>query len=261
MRLTLHYDGAAFHGWQVQPEAPTVQSVLEAVLSRLADRPVRATAAGRTDAGVHATGQVVHVDVAAKWTPAALRRAVNALLPDSVWVASAQEAAPDFHARFDATARGYVYRLGLVPGAASPFLRRGCWMLGTHGSGGAPDASILDAAAARIVGERSFAAFAKAGQEERGHRCRVIRSGWSPWRAGVQYTVVADRFLHHMVRYLVGTMVEVARGRRGMAELDALLSGEPGVETSPPAPPEGLYLARVYYEPVDPKEPLDEDLP
>ncbi len=262
LRLTLHYDGSAFHGWQVQPGVQTVQEQVEAAVSRLTDRPIRVIASGRTDAGVHAAGQVVSLDVPAKWTPHALRRSLNAVLPQEIRVAAAEPAAPGFHARYDAIARAYVYRVGVRGGAASPFRRRWCWPL-EAGRGVHLDRELLARAAAALRGERSFAAFAKAGQEERGDRCRVLRSEWSDWRWGLQYTVVADRFLHHMVRYLVGTMVEVARARRPAAEMDALLAGESGATTSPPAPSQGLFLARVYYDASDLnlEEPLDEDLP
>lgn len=243
MKLTVQYDGAAFFGWQVQPDARTVQGELETALRRLTQAEASVLAAGRTDRGVHATGQVVGAAVPARWTPAELRRALNAVLPADVWVAQAEEAGWDFHARYDAVARGYIYRIGVRESAASPFLRRWCWPLGRAL---APDA--LAAGASLFEGEHSFRAFAKAGQPERGERCTVVRARWRPWRSlGWQLDVVANRFLHHMVRYMVGTMVDVARGRRPLADVERLLAGDPGVETSVPAPPEGLYLTRVYY--------------
>ena len=243
IRLTLHYDGGAFLGWQIQAEGRTVQAELEAKLAQLTGRDIRTVAAGRTDRGVHATGQVVSFSVPGKWRAAELRRALNALLPPDVWVESAAEAPPDFHARFDAVAREYEYRVGTTEACRSPFHRHWCWPLD------APlDRDALDAAAERIVGDHSFRAFAKAGQEERGDRCTVHHAHWSEWQdVGFCFRIRANRFLHHMVRYLVGTMVDVARARRAMADLDALLAGAPGLDTSPPAPPEGLFLTRVHY--------------
>lgn len=243
IQLTLHYDGGAFAGWQVQPGERTVQGELEAALSRLTARPASVIAAGRTDRGVHATGQVVGTLVPEKWTAAELQRALNAVLPADIWVAGAAEAPPAFHARYDAVARGYSYRIGTAAAAASPFLRRWCWPLSRPLA-----AELLAAGARKVVGTHSFAAFAKAGQPERGERCTVFRSEWRPWAAGLEYRVTANRFLHHMVRYLVGTMVEVARERRPLADIDALLAKAPGLETSAPAPPQGLYLSRVYYQ-------------
>lgn len=257
IRLTLHYDGGGFSGWQVQPGERTVQAELEAALARLTNAPARVIAAGRTDRGVHATGQVVGVTVTRKWEPAALRRALNAILPHDIWVADAGTANDAFHARFDAVARGYVYRLGTTVVSRSPFLRRWCWPLAQP-----VPLTALNAAAALVLGDHSFRAFAKTGQPERGEHCSVHRSEWQPWNAGATYHVVANRFLHHMVRYLVGTMVDIARARRPLDDMNALLSGAVDVETSPPAPPEGLYLTRVYYggEDLKPEDRIDEIL-
>jgi tRNA pseudouridine38-40 synthase len=243
VKLTLHYDGAAFHGWQVQPESRTVQAELEAALSRLTSRHASVIGAGRTDSGVHATGQVASTLVPLKWNAGELRRALNAVLPDGIWVAAAEEVPLGFHARYDALARSYIYRVGLAERSGSPFLRRWCWPLLE-----AVDKGLLERAAAQVVGEHSFAGFAKSGQPERGVRCIVYASGWSEWSdVGLEFQITANRFLHHMVRYLVGTMIDVARGRRAAGDMAAMLERSEGVETSPPAPPEGLFLTRVHY--------------
>ena len=242
LKLTVQYDGAAFHGWQLQPDRRTVQGELEAAVTRLADRPCRVLAAGRTDTGVHATGQVATVDLAAPWTPEKLHRSLNAILPNDLWIADVEVVAPDFHPRYDAVARTYTYDVGTEPEAASPFHRGRCWPLGEP-----LDRTLLGRAAAMIVGEHAFKAFAKSGQPERGERCRVVRADWSSWSLGVRLTITADRYLHHMVRYLVGTMVDVARGRRPLSDVARLLENDPETTTSPPAPPEGLFLARVEY--------------
>ncbi|HSK18996.1 MAG TPA: tRNA pseudouridine(38-40) synthase TruA [Longimicrobiales bacterium] len=244
VKLTLHYDGGGFAGWQVQREARTVQAELEAALLRLTGRATRVTGAGRTDAGVHATGQVVGVVVPERWTPQELRRALNAVLPRDVWVAEACAAAPGFHARYDAVARGYIYRIGTADSSRSPFVRRWCWPLAQT-----VPLDRLNDAAARFHGEHSFRAFAKAGQPHRGEYCTVHTAYWREASSStVTFHVVANRFLHHMVRYMVGTMVEVGSGRRPAAHIDALLQNEPDVVTSRPAPAAGLYLTRVYYD-------------
>lgn len=242
--LTLHYDGAGFMGWQVQPGARTVQSELEAALSRLADQTVTVIAAGRTDRGVHATGQVASALVPPKWTAAALHRALNAILPDDVWVADSREVPLEFHARYSAIARSYEYRVGTAAEAFSPFERRWCWPLKES-----LDVSAMAAAAAQLIGCHSFRAFAKAGQPERGEFCDVSRSTWQEWRMGLVFQVTANRFLHHMVRYLVGTMVDIGRGRRALGDVASLLKNDPDLETSPPAPPQGLFLSGVHYPP------------
>lgn len=242
LQLTLQYDGSGFHGWQFQPDQRTVQGEMEAALSRLAGRPRTVVGSGRTDAGVHATGQVASVDMPARWRADALHRALNAILPADVWVQEVHRVRSDFHPRYDALTRTYAYRIGTRPEARSPFHRPWCWALGEE-----LDAAALARAALTVEGEHSFLAFAKAGQPERGDRCRVAAAAWDAWELGLRLTITADRYLHHMVRYLVGTMVDVARGRRPVEHMAALLRSEPGLETSPPAPPEGLFLARVEY--------------
>ncbi|HEX2165894.1 MAG TPA: hypothetical protein VHG09_01530, partial [Longimicrobiales bacterium] len=194
--------------------------------------------------GVHATGQVVGVVVPQRWDAAELRRALNEVLPRDLWVAEAAQAAPDFHARYHAVARGYMYRIGTADSARSPFVRRWCWPLAQT-----VPLDRLNDAAARFCGEHSFRAFAKAGQPHRGEHCTVHRAQWRPGARGMlTFRVVANRFLHHMVRYMVGTMVDAGLGRRPAAHIDALLRGEPGMVTSRPAPAAGLYLTRVYYD-------------
>jgi tRNA pseudouridine38-40 synthase len=243
IRLLLHYDGGAFFGWQLQARERTVQGELERVASRLFDMRTRLTGSGRTDRGVHASGQVAALDAPARWTPEALRRAMNALLPDDVWVAAADRVAPDFHPRYDATARSYEYRVGTRENAASPFHARWCWPLARE-----VDVDAMQRAADVLVGDHSFLAFAKAGQEERGDRCIVGEARWQEWAPlGLVFHVTANRFLHHMVRYLVGTLVDIGLGVRPENDIRLLLQNTPSLKTSPPAPPEGLFLTRVTY--------------
>lgn len=248
-RLVVQYDGSSYHGWQLQPEAPTVQGELEAILERItgARRPV--VGSGRTDRGVHARHQVASVDVPPRWNARTLRSALNALLPHDIWVQEVGRAPGDFHPRYDAVQRSYRYQVGTHPQAGSPFHSRWCWNLSE--SVDLPDPELLERAAELLPGERSFAAFAKAGQPARGERCRVYEAGWKNWTdLGYAFEITADRYLHRMVRYLVGTMMDVAKSRRPLADVKALLD-EPGTElrTSPPAPPEGLFLWRVTYPP------------
>ena len=191
---------------------------------------------------MHATGQVASVDMPVRWTPDKLHHALNALLDDDLWVEAVEVADPDFHPRFDAEARTYHYDVGTRPEASSPFRRRSCWPLGED-----LDRRLLDTSAAMLIGEHSFKAFAKAGQPERGDRCHVVEAAWSPSPTGVRLTITADRFLHHMVRYLVGTMVEIAMGRRPLEDMARLLGNDPELTTSPPAPPQGLVLTHVAY--------------
>ena len=135
-----------------------------------------------------------------------------------------------------------VYRIGTTREAFSPFHRKHCWPLGVE-----LPLDVLNDAARRFLGSHTFRAFAKSGQPERGEHCRVTAAEWRTYAGGVEFHVTADRFLHHMVRYMVGTMVDVARGRRPASDIDTLLSGRSTLETSPPAPPEGLFLSHVSY--------------
>ncbi len=244
LKLILQYDGSAFFGWQIQREERTVQGELEAALTRLtgARRPVEGS--GRTDRGVHATGQVAAVSLPETWGPPKLEKALNAVLPNDIWIQSVESATPDFSPRYDAVARTYVYRLGVSERSRSPFQRPWCWALAAD-----IDSTLLRRAADLLPGEHSFKAFAKAGQPERGELCTVHEARWEPWEdLGFSFQVTANRYLHHMVRYLVGTMVDIARERRPVDDLGRLLADpDDDLKTSPPAPPEGLFLHHVAY--------------
>ena len=244
LKLILQYDGSAFHGWQIQSEERTVQGELEAALEQLtsAHRPV--IGSGRTDRGVHATGQVAVASLPNTWQPEKLEKALSAVLPNDIWIKSVEPASPDFHPRYDAVNRTYLYHLGLSAEARSPFHRHWCWPFAKP-----LDKGLLECAAGTIVGEYSFKAFRKSGQPERGDRCTVDESCWEPWEdLGRTLRITADRFLHHMVRYLVGTMVDIARRKRPLEDLRRLLEEpESDLRTSPPAPPTGLFLHHVTY--------------
>ncbi len=244
LQLVLHYDGARFAGWQRQRDTRTVQGELEAVLARLCGEHVPVLGAGRTDAGVHARGQAAGVRVTERWTAARLRKAMNALLPSDVWVAAAHEMAPRFHARFDATARRYAYLVGLDDAAHSPFRRTREWALART-----LDRGLLEAGAAALHGEHVFRGFAVKGTapESDDHRCHVHEARWQEREGGLVFHVEANRFLHHMVRFLVGTMIDVASGRRPAGDLPRLLVAAENSEVSAPAPAHALYLDAVRY--------------
>ncbi len=244
VQIVLHYDGSGFSGWQRQPEQRTVQGVVEQALERLCGQPTAAVGSGRTDAGVHARGQAVGVRVPAKWTPDALRRALNAILPDDVWVATAHEMRPEFHARFSATSRRYTYYVGTDEAAHSPFRRRTEFPFQF-----AIDRASLGSAAESFVGRHSFRAFAVKGTapETDEHLCDVRVARWEERPGGLAFEIEADRFLHHMVRFLVGTMLDVASGRRPASDVRALLAATDNQDVSPPAPANALFLDAVQY--------------
>lgn len=244
VQLVLHYDGSGFSGWQRQPEQRTVQAIIEQALERLCGQPTAALGSGRTDAGVHARGQAVGVRVAEKWTPDTLRRALNAILPEDVWVAAAHDMRPEFHARYSAISRRYSYYVGTDDAAHSPFRRRTEYPFQF-----ALDHNALRAAATRLVGEHSFRAFAVKGTapELDEHQCDVQIAKWEDRAGGLVFVIEANRFLHHMVRFMVGTMLDVASARRPLSDMTMLLDARDNREVSPPAPPNALFLDAVTY--------------
>jgi tRNA pseudouridine38-40 synthase len=251
----MQYDGGQFVGWQRQPNGRTVQAEVEAVLERLTGRRTAATGAGRTDSGVHALGQGVSFSAAEKWSgdAAGLRRALNALLPRDIWISDVHPMRAGFDARRSATSRQYRYVIGTDDAGRSPFRRPFEWALGAGaGGGGRPlPLDVLAAAARAVVGEHDFRGLAAAGAATPHYRCRVALAEWAPRAdgAGVTFTIEADRFLHRMVRFLVGVMVDIALERRPLSDLSHLLVATDNQAASPPAPPQGLYLAAVRYPP------------
>lgn len=243
-RVTLHYDGGAFAGWQRQASGRTVQSEFESVLARICDQPIRAHAAGRTDAGVHALGMEVSCSLPDRWSATPLRRALNGLLPPDCWVAGVQEMRPGFHARTCASGRRYRYVIGTDEGSRSPFRRRFEWALAEP-----LDLSVLARAADTLPGEHDFSAFSVRSSPRAHKRCRIVEARWSARSdgGGLRFEIAADRFLHHMVRMLVGTMAEIGLRRRAASDMTRLLALDPTVRTSPPAPAQGLYFVAAEY--------------
>lgn len=259
LQLVLHYDGTAFAGWQVQPGQRTVQGELERVLAGLCGGPVRVTGAGRTDAGVHARGQAAGVRVPAHWTAEKMQRVLNEKLPMDIWVVGAHEMVPAFHARFSATGRRYSYTVGLDAGARSPFRRR--WELQWHRDF---DRAALDWCAEQLVGRHAFFGFAVRGTapESDDHISEIRLARWRAVDEGdvrrLVFDVAANRFLHHMCRFLVGTMLQVASGARPREDFPALLAAPTNDEVSPPVSGCGLVLEAVQYPPelyLDPRTP------
>jgi len=240
----LQFDGGRFLGWQRQAAGRTVQGEFEGVLERLVGRRVVAHAAGRTDAGVHAVGLGVSFALPVKWEADAVRRALNALLPRDCWVERVGAVPNGFHARKSASGRRYRYDVGVDAATLSPFRRPYEWALCRP-----LDPDRLRAAAALLLGEHDFRAFAAKGEPKPHYRCTLRTAEWQDRAAGrgFSFHVAADRFLHHMVRMLVGTMVDIGLERRPVEEMTTLLTRDDNAETSPPAPPEGLYFVAAEY--------------
>lgn len=244
LALTVAYEGSAFAGWQRQPDARTVQEVLESALATIEGQPVGVVAAGRTDAGVHALAQVVSVDVANQLPPATLRRALNVRLPGDVRVTHVTGKPSGFNARRDARSKAYRYTLLLDP-SPSPFVRRVVWAIPPR-----LDLAAMQRAAALLVGEHDFAAFQAAGGDVRTSVRRVLRSRLRVVPGGpgyVHYDIEGTGFLRHMVRNIVGTLVDIGRGRWPADYIGELLLSRDRRRAGATAPPDGLVLVRVRY--------------
>jgi len=242
VRLDIEYDGSGFSGWARQPGLRTVQGELETALGTVfGGGEVTLTVAGRTDAGVHALGQVASFSVDASM-PADLARAVNSVGPDDVTVTAAAVAADGFDARRDATSRSYLYRV-LAARTPSPFERgRALWW--PHPL----DRDALDACSAALLGSHDFTAFTPTQTDHVRFERDVLSASWQ-WDGEIgSFRIAADAFMRNMVRVLVGTMLEVGSGRRTVSEFAKLLEGAPRSAAGDTAPPHGLYLESVTYD-------------
>ena len=253
-KLVLAYDGSEFHGWQVQPDRVTVQGELRDALARVTGEEVLPQGSGRTDAGVHALGQVASFALAAPIPEANLCRALNRTLPASIRVLSAARVTSDFHARHSAKSKTYEYRIfrGEI---CPPWLARYVYAL--H----APlDVDAMQRAAARVSGEHDFTSFAASDPDrrERGSpdgspdprgnmRCLHLSQWTQKAEGSLLYRVQGNGFLHHMVRNLVGTFLEVGRGNLGETEIAAILESRARERAGPTAPARGLFLVDVDY--------------
>jgi len=239
-KLVLSYDGTDFRGWQVQPDAPTVQGTLLDAAQRFLGPAPRVIGASRTDAGVHALRQTASLTIASALDAAAVRGALNAALPASIRVLSAAEAAPGFDARRAALGKRYAYLVdnGAV---AAPLWRRVAWHVPA-----ALDVAAMRAALMALRGRHDFSAFCAAGATAP-PVCRVSAIHVVRRRERVALLISADRFLHHMVRNIVGSAVEVGRGARPVEWLGAVLASRDRTRAGPTAPAHGLVLARVRY--------------
>lgn len=242
--LCIEYDGSAFHGWQTQPDGKTVQDTLERALSEIACEPTTVTCAGRTDAGVHATAQIVHFDCLSDRPLSAWVRGANTLLPDAVAVRWAHAVGDDFHARFSARGRHYRYVLLNRPQRPALAARRAGWY---H----APlDVDAMREAARCFVGEHDFSAFRAAECQARSPVKTLRAANVTLVGDYVLFDFEASAFLHHMVRNMVGSLVYVGNGKHSPEWISELLVARERSAAAPTFSPDGLYLSGVTYEPV-----------
>jgi tRNA pseudouridine38-40 synthase len=247
VRMNLAYHGARFSGWAAQPGERTVQAELEAALQRILGRPTPLTVAGRTDAGVHAWGQVASFDARAD-PPDGLVRRVNSMLPPEIAVLAAEPAPDGFDARRDARSRTYCY--WVIAGPVRNPLQAGRALWWPY----PVDTEALDRCAAMLVGTHDFTAFTPTQTEHVRFERNVMRAEWRAHSLGAPFPgrllelwIEADAFMRHMVRVLVGTILGVAEGRRSLEDFEGLLEGAPRDRAGDTAPAHGLYLAAVRY--------------
>ena len=243
IKLVLAYDGSRYHGWQRQKKDMTIQGVLEARIGMMTGEPVTLLGSGRTDAGVHALHQVCNFFTRTGLDPEALRRGLNALLPDDIFIRQAEYAPPDFHARYSAAGKAYEYRILNRPDP-DIFLRRYAWHIPVK-----LDYDNMRACLSKLSGRHDFSAFRSTGSGNINSVREMKRADFRLSADPGHFSLVfeADGFLRHMVRNIVGTLYDVGRGRTGQEEfLDIFRSGD-RTRAGVKAPPQGLFLTKVFY--------------
>ena len=241
IRLVLEYDGSRYAGWQRQPDQPTIQEAVETALFKLTQQTVSVIGAGRTDSGVHALGQVASFRIERQWTPRQWLRGLNARLPDDIAVRSANTVPDDFPARYSASGKLYEYRI--LNRGERPALER-AYLWHVHK---ALDLTAMEQAAAHLVGSHDFSSFEGSLTDNEDPLCELRQLSLSRQGDLVRIEAYADRFLKHMVRAIVGTLVEVGHAKRTPAELKTVLAAKNRTAAGRTAPPHGLYLVRVDY--------------
>ena len=240
-KLLLEYDGTNYHGWQIQPTDATVQGTLEAVLSRILNTPIRLRVAGRTDAGVHALGQVATFRAEPPLNLVRFQHSLNSVLPSDIAVRAISEVANTFHPRYDAHSRTYQYRIWNRP-SPSAVQARYSWHIPYP-----LDQDAMNAAATLLIGHHNFSSFQGADSVERTPWRTVMHSTVCRERDFLVYTVEARSFVRHMVRNIVGTLVDVGRGAVSMDEFAAVFAARDRSRAGLNAPPHGLFLVAVRY--------------
>lgn len=239
--IELQYDGAAYFGWQRQPDRPTVQGVIESKLSMLLRMPIEIVGAGRTDTGVNASYYVAHFDSEVEVDCPQLLYKLNMMLPKDIAIFSVTPVSDDAHARFDARQREYRY---YICPTKNPFRRYSAWLYYVT-----LDVEKMNCAAAKLLEYDDFTSFAKLNSNNKTNICRVMDAHWSVEADGVLvFTIRADRFLRNMVRSIVGTLVDVGRGRYSVEEFCKIVEARDLSLSSAGAPAQGLFLSDVVYD-------------
>ncbi|RKY49447.1 MAG: tRNA pseudouridine(38-40) synthase TruA [Candidatus Neomarinimicrobiota bacterium] len=239
-KIVIEYDGTNYFGWQKQKKGETIQELIERALLPLnGGRRVRITGAGRTDAGVHALGQVAHFDMETELDPGTIKIVINANTPKDIYVTRCEEVDKSFHARFSAKRRKYIYRIAR---RYSPFDRLFSWCPPYE-----LDTEKLHECSKLVVGKREFVRCCRSTCKAKSKECVVFESFWKEGERFLEYHVSANRFLQSMVRMLVGTMIEVARGRYTVEDFKNLLENKTNEVQVLTAPAKGLFLKEIIY--------------
>lgn len=238
-KIEIEYKGTNFSGWQIQPNAHTVEGELEAAFRTVLQEPIDLIGQGRTDAGVHAKGQVAHFDLKKDFESKKLIRAVNSLVSD-IYITSIQEVDTEFHSRFDAISRSYTYTVLKYP---SPIKEELGWYPGFS-----LDIHKLQECASLIVGEHDFEGFSKYNEENYTTICTILKAEWKERNEEFNFEIEANRFLRNMVRRIVGTTCEVARGRLTKVDFINMLKNKKGALSNYTAPSKGLVLQKINFQ-------------
>lgn len=237
--VELRYDGAAYCGWQRQPDAPTVQQTIEGALSKLLRHPIEIVGAGRTDTGVNASYYVAHFDYNEPFDAEHLRYKLNLVLPHDISIESLTQVQDSAHARFDAIEREYTY---YITTAKNPFRRHSAWTYYVP-----LDIEKMNEAAQSLLEYSDFTSFAKLNSNNKTNICHIMVAKWVREGDILRFTIRADRFLRNMVRAIVGTLVDVGRGRYSVEEFRAIVESKDLSRSSAGAPAQGLFLSDVVY--------------
>ncbi len=242
LKLTIEYDGTEYQGWQVQPNGLTIQGVLEETLKKLTGEEVRLIGSGRTDAGVHALGQVAHFKTNSRMDLHSMEKALNSLLPKDIVIRAVEEVKGDFHARKNCKSKVYEYRILNRP-LRSAFHHHYSWHIPQK-----LNLKEMKEATRYLIGEHDFSSFRSMGTPTRTATRKVIRAEWKREKEGLlRFEIEATGFLKQMVRAVVGTLVEVGRGRINSQEFRRIIDLKDRTMAGPTAPAHGLFLKEVKY--------------